>query len=99
VNCPACGHTLFDPGEPLKNAARLLRITLRHLETMLARHVDELDPPRYRRLSDHPRLYRVLSTQDLVTLQSKLFAKSVKWACQTRASRLNLTSEVSISAR
>jgi len=80
LHCPNCGATVLpvDPGWPVREVATLLRVKPARVESLSAQLAATLDPPQYRRLSDHPRLHRVWSSRDVATMQQAIVRTIVK---------------------
>ena len=91
--CQHCGAAVLpvDPGWTLRETAKMLRITPAYVSALISDRAAALGPPRYRRLSGHPRLYRILSGRDVRTLEAILQENAVKSHSQSWASRPRLT--------
>lgn len=86
--CPHCGNPALpvDPGYTITEVAVMLRVKVEHVERLAAKLRNELEPPQYRRLSDHPRLHRIWSARDIQRMQQEIFVKRVKRSLTPRPS-------------
>jgi len=80
LRCQHCGTPVLpiDPGYTLRETAKMLRITPAYVSKLISVRAPDLDPPVYRRLAGHPRLYRLLSSRDVQRLNALLISNAVK---------------------